>query len=382
MTLGALIDLGFPVDFLKQEINKIPLPSWNLEVSRVKRHSLSGIKVDVIVPKDTGVSFSFNEIKILIENSALSQKVKKTSLDIFRRIAEAEAKVHLCRIDEVHFHEIGAVDTLIDIIGTSLGIEYLQIEEIYSSPLPYSRGFIQCEHGTLPCPGPATLELLKGVSLYGIDIDKEIVTPTGAAIISTLSKGFSTMPPLILEKAGYGAGSFEIREIPNLLRIILGSTAGEKQELDKVVVMEANIDDMNPEYFDYLLERLFEEGALDVSISALQMKKNRPGILLRVITLPNKLHPLSEVIFKNSSTSGVRYYEVNRIKLKRKIEHLETPYGLIKVKIFEGSGEETYFHPEYEDLKRIAKENGISLKEAEEFLREIFVKKKSLRDMR
>lgn len=371
MVLGALIDLGLPIEKLKEDLNKLSLPSYKIEAFKEKRHGLSGTKVEIETHGINNLSLNIKDIERLLKESPLSPKVKTTALEIFTRIVGAEAKVHQEAIDDVHFHEIGAIDSIIDIVGSSIGIEYLGIKEIYSSPLPYTRGLIQCQHGTLPCPAPATLELLKGVPVYGVDIDKELVTPTGAAIISTLCKSFSPIPPVRLEKIGYGLGSFQISEIPNLLRIILAEQEDQKYEEDRAVVIEANIDDMNPEYFDYLMERLFENGALDVSLSAIQMKKNRPGVLLRVITSPDDFSCLKEIIFKESTTTGLRYYEAKRIKLKRTIKGVETPYGKIKVKIITYQDGKTLFHPEYEDLKRIAKANNISLREADQILEKI-----------
>jgi hypothetical protein len=376
MVLGALIDLGFPVEKLREELQKIPLPPFTIETAREKRHELSGIKVNIALQDSRGLSLSFKEIEELIEHSSLSPRVKEMSHRIFQRVAEAEAQVHGQAIADIHFHEMGAIDSIADIVGTSIGIDYLRIDEIFSSPLPFTRGFIQCQHGTLPCPGPATLELLKGVPMYGMDIEKEIVTPTGAAIISTLSKGYSPMPALRLEKIGYGAGSFKLGKIPNLLRIVLGEGDNTAYEEDRAVVIEAHIDDMNPEFFDYLVERLSEKGAFDVSLSSLQMKKNRPGVLLRVISSPDKFHEHKEILFHHSTTTGIRYHEVKRIKLRRRVTKVETPFGTIRVKIIEGLNRKTLIHPEYDDLKKIANEQGISLREAEQSLQRIFAELK------
>lgn len=375
MTLGALIDLGLPFEKLKRELKKVPLPSYKIEALKKKRNGLNGIKVDIKIQKTKKRFRSFKEIEGMIKKSSLSPGVKTMSLNIFKRVAEAEAKVHQETIEGVHFHEIGAIDSIIDIVGASIGIKHLGIEEIYSSPLPFTRGLIRCEHGTLPCPGPATLELLRGVPVYGMDIKRELVTPTGAAILSTLSKGYSLLPAMRMEKIGYGVGSFQLKEIPNLLRIIVGEAEGNYGE-DRVLTIEANIDDMNPEFFDYLFERLFEKGALDVSLSSLQMKKNRPGILLRVISGADTFDQLKEIIFKESTTTGLRYYEVKRVKLERTVREVETPYGKIKVKMIKGPDGKTSFHPEYDDLKRIARERGISLPEADQTLEKFLTKLK------
>jgi hypothetical protein len=375
MVLGALIDLGLPVEKLKKELKKLPFPSWTIEAFREKRHSLSGVNVKIRIKNCKGLSLSLKEIDRTIKTSSLSSNVKTMSRAIFRRVAEAEARVHGEVLKDVHFHEIGAIDSIIDIVGASIGIEYLGIQEICSSPLPFNRGFIRCQHGTLPCPGPATLELLKGVPVYGAAVEKELVTPTGAAILTTLCRSYSTIPSLRLEKIGYGAGSLDLKEVPNLLRIILGEKEDSCAE-DRAIVIEANIDDMNPEFFDYLMERLFEKGALDVSLSSLQMKKNRPGVLLKVITSPDTFDQVKEIIFMESTTAGIRFYEVKRIKLKRLGEEIKTPFGKVRVKIIKGYDGRTFFHPEYDDLKKIARKKNISLREADQFLQNIFIKSK------
>jgi uncharacterized protein (TIGR00299 family) protein len=284
--------------------------------------------------------------------------VKKTSLAIFQRLAEAEAKVHGQRVEEVHFHEVGAVDSIVDIVGTAIGIDYFQPIKILSSELPMGRGFVQCQHGRLPLPAPATLEVLKGYPLKNVEVEGELVTPTGAAIVATLSSDVTSFPAMTVEKIGYGMGKMDFPDRPNLLRLVLGETT-EAYLTDRVTILEANIDDMNPEFYDYLMERLFDRGALDVSLTPLLMKKNRPGTLLRVIAQEHDAEALSDIILRESSTLGVRSYAAARKKLPREIKEVETKYGRVRVKV---SGD-LRFQPEYEDCKRIALEKGVPIQE-------------------
>jgi len=261
-------------------------------------------------------------------------------------------------VEEVHFHEVGAVDSIVDIVGTAIGIDHFAPARIVSSELPMGKGFVQCQHGPLPLPAPATLEILKGYPIKNVDVEGELVTPTGAAIVVVLSSGVDSGMKMKVDRIGYGMGRKEFPDRPNLLRLVLGQ-AVDQYQADQAVVLEANIDDMNPEFYDFLMERLFERGALDVSLSPIQMKKNRPGTLLRVIAEEKDADGLSEVILRESTTLGVRSYLVARKKLLREISEVETKYGRVRVKI---SGE-LRFQPEYDDCKRIALEKGVPIQE-------------------
>ena len=293
----------------------------------------------------------------MIETSMLAQSIKEKSLAIFRRLAEAEAKVHGQSLEEIHFHEVGAVDSIVDIVGTAIGIDYFAPERIVSSELPMGRGFVRCQHGRMPVPAPATLEILKGYPIKNVDVEGELVTPTGAAIVAALSSGPSSWTNMKIDRIGYGMGRSDFPDRPNLLRLILGETV-ETYGSDRVAVLEANIDDMNPEFYDYLMERLFERGPGRFP-DPLQMKKNRPGTLLRVIVEEKDAEALSEVILRESTTLGVRIYPVRRKKLDREIREVETQYGRVRVKV---SGD-LRFQPEYEDCKRIALEKGVPIQE-------------------
>ncbi|MCX8011710.1 MAG: nickel pincer cofactor biosynthesis protein LarC, partial [Desulfobacterota bacterium] len=265
-------------------------------------------------------------------------------------------------IEEVHFHEIGATDTIIDIVGTVVGIYHLNIDKIIASPLPLGRGFVHCNHGTIPLPAPATLEILREIPVYGNCSVAETVTPTGAAIIATLAQSFGPIPLLKIEKIGYGVGKREDQGIPNLLRIILGNPEKNFHK-ESLVVIETNIDDLNPEFYDYVFESLFAQGALDVLLVPVQMKKNRPGVILKVIANESNKSDLIRTMFRETTTLGVRVNTVERFQLFRKTELVETPWGKVRVKLIEGVNGNLEAYPEYEDCKKIAREKNISLKQ-------------------
>ena len=358
MTLAALLDLGFPQEKLRQELAKLGLENYSLDIIKGSRGGIAALGVDVKVGPQEEHHRHFSDIRKMIATSSLTQDVKGMSLAIFQRLAEAEAKIHRQKVEEVHFHEVGAVDSIVDIVGTAIGIDHFAPVRIVSSELPMGKGFVQCQHGRLPLPAPATLEILKGYPIRNADVEGELVTPTGAAIVAALSSGVNSWTNMKIGQIGYGMGKKEFPDRPNLLRLILGETI-EAYPADRVAVLEANIDDMNPEFYDFLMERLFDRGALDVSLSPLLMKKNRPGTLLRVISEEKDADGLSEVILRESTTLGVRSYGVTRKKLHREISEVETKYGKVRVKI---SGE-LRFQPEYEDCKRLALEKGVPIQE-------------------
>jgi uncharacterized protein (TIGR00299 family) protein len=358
MTLAALLDLGLPLEKLQEDLKKLGLTNYSLEVRPGSRSGIGALGLEVKVGSHEEHHRHFSDIRELITRSSLDPGVKEMSLAIFQRLAEAEARVHRKKVEEVHFHEVGAVDSIVDIVGTAIGISFFRPDRIYASELPMGWGFVHCQHGRLPLPAPATVEVLKGYPVKNVDVEGELVTPTGAAIVATLSSKASAFPPMKVEKIGYGMGKKEFPDRPNLLRLILGE-ATEAYQTDRAVVLESNIDDMNPEFYDYLMERLFQGGALDVSLSPLQMKKNRPGTLLRVIAEEKDTDALSELILQESTTLGVRSFPVSRKKLPREVREVETRYGKIRVKI---SGE-VRFQPEYDDCRRIAREKSIPIQE-------------------
>jgi uncharacterized protein (TIGR00299 family) protein len=358
MTLAALLDLGLPLEKLKEELAKLNLENFSLEISKGSRSGIAAVGLEVKVGAKEETHRHFLDIRRMIEASSLKESVKAMSLAIFQRLAEAEAKVHGQKVEEVHFHEVGAVDSIVDIVGTAIGIAHFEPLRIFSSELPMGRGFVQSRHGRLPLPAPATVEVLKGYPIKNVEVEGELVTPTGAAILAALSSGVSPASAIKIGRVGYGMGKKEFPDRPNLLRLALAETV-EAYLTDQVAVLEANIDDMNPEFYDYLMERLFERGALDVSLSSLLMKKSRPGTLLRVIAEEPDADALTELILRESTTLGVRSYAVGRKKLPREVKEAETKYGRVRIKV---SGE-MRFQPEYDDCKRIALEKGVPIQE-------------------
>ena len=367
MTLGAFFDLGVPIEWLKDRLEAIPLTGFEVLAETVSRHGIQAKSVEVRV-KDDATSRHYEDIKSILEKSPMSSGVKQRSLDIFERIADAEALIHGCPKEKVHFHEVGGIDALVDIVGTALCVDYLKIDSVIASPIPVGRGFVTCQHGTLPVPAPATLGILKGVPIYGTNIPHEMVTPTGAAIIATLAGSFKEMPDMIIEEIGYGAGKRELETQPNLLRIVLGTeiTNSEKEpgvyQADQIVILETCIDDMNPEVFGFLMERLFEKGALDVYWIPIFMKKNRPGTMIQVLCPENYREVLMTCILSESSSLGVRYYHVKRRMLGRERITVKTVYGEIEVKRITELDGSSRIIPEYEICKKIALEKNLPIR--------------------
>ena len=360
MFVAALLDLGLSLNKLDSELKKIPTLQFKLRKSKKTVHGIRATQFHVICPRKEA-DRSWKQIHSLITRSKLHADVKDIGNRIFSRLAEAEGKIHGVPADDVHFHEIGATDSIVDIMAAAIGCRELASDRFYFSPVPLGRGLTTSRHGTLPVPTPATLELLRGVPIQGIDVEGETVTPTGAAIVRTVGESFGEQPPMIAEKIGYGAGQKEFPGRPNLFRLVVGSTqAGWKQE--EMLVMETNIDDMNPEFYDYVLERLFTAGARDVFLSSIQMKKNRPGTLLRVIADPTSKEKLANILFRETSTIGVRYYPVGRMILNRRSEMVKTRFGAVRVKVVEQPDGTKRAAPEYDDLRRIAAARKVPLK--------------------
>jgi pyridinium-3,5-bisthiocarboxylic acid mononucleotide nickel chelatase len=361
MALGAFIDLGVPVDWLDESIRDIPLQDFAMLVSDVSRKGIRAKRIE-IKASDSSASRNYSQIVSLVERSRLSADVKARGISIFEQIAGAEAEIHGCPKEKVHFHEIGGVDSIVDIMGTALCIEYLGITKIFASKIPLGSGFVDCRHGTIPLPAPATVSILKGVPVYGVDINLELVTPTGAAILKALSESFGKLPEMTVEKTGYGAGRHGYGNIPNLLRVIIGNGL-ENKTVDEVVFhIETCIDDMNPEIFSFLMERLFEDGALDVWWTPVYMKKNRPGTKVHVISNPDRKDILISRILSETTTIGVRYHEENRKILPRYADEIKTIYGNVCVKRITDSDGKTRIVPEYEVCKKIAIEKNLPLK--------------------
>jgi len=371
MTLGALIDLGVPVGWLKESICNIPLKDFDLSVSVVSKNGIGAKRVEVKMA-DSSITRNYSQIVSLISNSPLSANVRERSIAIFEEIAGAEAQIHGCPKEKVHFHELGGVDSIVDIVGTVLCIEYLGITEISASRIPIGSGFVNCRHGIIPLPAPATVLILKGVPVYGVDTNHELVTPTGAAIVKALSVSFGNIPDMNIENTGYGAGKYDSGYIPNLLRIIIGTFPGGKHNDEVIFQIETCIDDMNPEIFSFLMERLFEDGALDVWWVPVYMKKNRPGTKVQVICYPDRKDVLIKRILSETTTTGVRYHEVKRKILSRCQDEIKTSYGTVCVKRVTNSDGTTRIVPEYEACKKIALEKKLPLKNVyENIIKEI-----------
>lgn len=366
MTLGAMIDAGLEVEELSRGISKLGLSGYEIEARKVTRQGISATLVDVQVMEE-GMERRLSDIEAILEASALDDDVKEASKKAFARLAAAEARIHRTTARDIHFHEVGGVDAIVDIVGAFVGLKCLGVQKVYASHLPLGRGTVECAHGTLPLPAPATLELLKGVPVYGRDIEAELVTPTGATIITSLTEDFGPPPPMRTESVGYGAGH---RDLPlsNILRLIIGSTEEPKNvrccgyQQEKVVMIEANIDDMNPEFYDHVMGRLFALGAMDVFLTPIHMKKNRPAVMLSVLLERERVNEALAVIFSETTTLGTRLYEVERRKLIREQVMVETAYGQVTVKVGRVGGGILNISPEYEDCRRIAEREGIPLK--------------------
>jgi uncharacterized protein (TIGR00299 family) protein len=321
-------------------------------------------KLVTVEVKDRDHPRDYKKIKSLLENCPLSDAVKSRSLTIFERLALAEADIHGCTPDEVHFHEVGGVDAIVDIVGTALGLEKLGINQVISSRIPLGSGFVDCQHGKLPVPAPATIEILKAVTVYGTDVAHELVTPTGAAIITSLAESFGPFPAMRVEKTGYGAGQRELADRPNLLRIITGSPAASADGLstDEIIILEACIDDMNPELFGYIMERLFSDGALDVYWIPLHMKKNRPGTMAQVLCEEADKDRLIQRLLSESTSLGVRYYKARRKLLARERLTIQTSLGEIQVKRVKDPDGNERLVPEYDVCREIALKRNLPLR--------------------
>ncbi|HEX4786569.1 MAG TPA: nickel pincer cofactor biosynthesis protein LarC [Candidatus Sulfotelmatobacter sp.] len=409
MFLGALIDAGVSPRLLEDAVAALDVGA-RLAISRVVRSGISATKVDVWVdgekdlpreeywanqdvalapartksehdhgdhhghnqsragtpePHDHEHGRGLGEIREIIGKANISDAARKTAISIFEALGTAEAKIHATSIEKVHFHEVGAVDAMVDIVCASVGAEALGVDEIVCSPLNVGGGSVKCAHGTFPVPAPATVELLKDTPVYSTGIQVELVTPTGAAIVKMLAGRFAAFPEMKIEKSGYGAGSRDLPGVPNVVRLTVGeveSTLALKTSSEIITVLEANLDDLNPQVFGYVMDRLLEDGALDVFGMPVQMKKNRPGTLLTVLCKPEDAGNLTQLIFTETTTLGVRRRDERRQSLARRWENVSTPWGEVRIKIASMNGAITNCAPEYEDCRRIAAEHHVPLK--------------------
>jgi len=408
MFLGALVDAGVPLELLKKTVAALGVDA-RLEVSRVQRSGISAVKLDVIaagqkeLPREEfwekqaleagyphhhehGHSHhehnehshehehphehhhahrGLKEIREIIGRADISGAAKERALRIFEVLGTAEARVHNTDVEHVHFHEVGAIDAIVDITCAAVGAEALAVDEIVCSPLNVGGGTVQCAHGTFPVPAPATLEILRHAPIYSGQVQKELVTPTGAAIVSVLAPRFSNFPRIKAEKIGYGAGSRDLKDFPNVLRLTIGETLEKHSSLipeESISILEANVDDMTPQLFGYVMERALQDGALDVFATSVQMKKNRPGMLLTVLCRPEDTPRLTRLLFAETTTLGVRMREEKRARLARRHLTVTTRWGEIRMKVANLNGSISNYAPEYEDCRRIAEQHRIPLK--------------------
>ncbi len=357
MTVGALIDAGAPFPIVIDALESLSTGA-TFAVEKTKRGGVAASKFKVHLSAEPQKHRHLPHILAIIERSQISARAKQNATAVFQRLAEAESSVHGVSIEKVHFHEVGAADSIADIVGACVALDLLNIDEVCSSAINVGSGTVMTEHGVLPIPAPATANLLAGKPIYARGPAVELTTPTGAAIAAALSTGFGVMPPMRISSIGHGAGDRDFKESPNVLRVLIGERTGAP-ESTVVSVIEANIDDSSPQVLGYALERLMEAGALDASLSPLQMKKNRPGSLLRVIAKPQDQEALAQLVFAETSTLGLRIYTAERRIEERRIVEVETQYGKIRIKV---SGHGT-FAPEYEDCRAIASRTGTALQE-------------------
>lgn len=394
MTLGALVDAGVPPEILTDGLATLKLDAeFSLRFEKAVKHNITGTRAIVDVHPahnssdaaeshahshahshhhhEHGPSRHLSDIFKLLDDSDVDAAVRDTAKRVFDRLAEAEAKVHNTSKDNVHLHEVSGIDSIVDIVGSVIGITYLEVDAVYASPLSLGRGFVRCAHGVMPVPVPGTMELLQGVPIHQTDIPKELVTPTGAALITTLSQGFGVMPQMRLDRIGYGAGTRDLEQRPNLLRLCLGEstsdtdlkTTHDHAETDNVDIIETNVDDMSPEITGYVTTQLFEHGALDVFLAPVYMKKGRPATQITVLCPTTHRNRLIELLLTETTTFGVRLSSADRIKLRRDFVEVETQWGTIQAKRGYLNGTLIKTVPEYEDCKRLAEQNNVPLRQ-------------------
>lgn len=375
MNLGAMIDLGIEKDYLVTELNKLNLKGWELVVQKDQRHGIHGTKVTVKQTTHEHAHRHLSDIKKIIGESTLHDKIKDLSMKIFQKIADAEATVHGISVERVHFHEVGAIDSIVDIVGAAICFNALEVDAVLVSDVELGSGFVKCDHGKLPVPAPATAEIVKGIPVKKGGVDFEATTPTGAAIIATLATHFGTDMLIKTERTGYGVGHKEHPDVPNLLRVSLGQSASVSQSGHDALQIECNIDDMNPEFYDHISEKLFSAGAADVYLSTIMMKKGRPGIILHVICEKEAAEQIKNIIFTETTSLGVRTFPFRKDTLAREFETVRSDFGDIRIKRSFFHGIEVSAKPEYEDCKRIANENGLPVKEIYNKVMALLIKK-------
>jgi uncharacterized protein (TIGR00299 family) protein len=360
MCLGALVDAGVPVTHLRRELGKVPLKGYRISAKQVRRAGVSATRVVVELTSKRTARRRFKDVKGIIDKSALPAGIRKKGIKVFRTLFEAEARVHGEPYTKIHLHELGAVDAIVDVLGTLVCIERLGVERAVASPVNLGWGTVRTEHGELPVPAPATAELLKGMPVYSSAHPRELTTPTGAAILKTIASDFGEMPAMALEAVGTGAGGHNLRDRPNVLRAFVGEAAAGAAA--DVAVLETNIDDMDPRLYEHVMELLLRAGALDVYLTNILMKKSRPAVKLTVLCAEDKRAELADIVLRETTTLGVRHSRMGRTVLERETVKVATKYGTVRVKVA-SIGKQVKRMPEYEDLKRAAKKHGVTVAE-------------------
>lgn len=371
MNLGAMIDLGVDPDYLKTELQKLNIEGFHLEIQKDIRRGVSGTKATVVIENpDNEKHRHLRHVEELINQSSLSDKVKSNSLKIFDLIAVAEGKVHNISKERVHFHEVGALDSIADIVGAAICLDYLNVDKVMSAPIQLGGGMVKCAHGIMPVPAPATAEIVQNVPVRTGLVQYEATTPTGAAILVATVDEFTDRIDFQIDKVAYGIGQRDVSEVPNVLRVYLSETSQKTDDtsLEEAWMLECNIDDMNPEWYDHLFGKLFEAGASDVFLTPIIMKKSRPANMLSVLCNENIVPEIKAIIFNNSTTIGLREYAVSKTVLERQEKEIETELGKVRVKCSYFQGREIRFKPEFEELKKLATEHGLSLNEVEKII--------------
>jgi uncharacterized protein (TIGR00299 family) protein len=365
MVLGAVLDAGVPREAIQSALNSLALPI-TVEVERVKRCGFAATKATITAPDQEDYRF-LPDIEELLNRANLTQEQRELAVAIFRKLAAAEAAAHGMPIERVHFHEVGALDSIADIVGSAVGLHLLGVEKFTSSPVPTGTGTVKAAHGYMPIPTPGTLELLKGVPIAPSTIEFELTTPTGAAILTTVVTEYTRTPAMTVQRVGHGAGTKDFLDRPNILRLWVGESidgpTGKATEADTVVVLETNLDDVTAELVGYCMERLFAAGALDVFAIPIQMKKNRPGVLLSVIGEPSHVTELEAILFRETATFGIRRSTMQRSKLQRESVTIQTPWGPVRAKRGWRTDGFAVVTPEYEDCAQIARQHGLPLRE-------------------
>ena len=376
MILGAMVAAGVEPDYLRAQLSLLSVSGFDIHFEKVNRSGLSATYARVETAHEHKHRH-LSDIKQIIEASALSASVKNRAVQIFMRLAEAEARVHNEPVEHVHFHEVGALDAIVDVVGAAICFDALQIERFICSPLHVGSGFVKMAHGQFPVPPPAVTELLKGVPFYATDIKGELLTPTGAAIITTVCSEYGPIPRMTTERNGYGAGTREYQDFPNVLRVLVGQTEDSAPRDERLCMIETNLDDASPQIIGHVMDRVLELGALDCFFTPVQMKKNRPGVLLSVLCGPGEKETVLKLLFTETTTLGVRSYEVMRRALERSVVRVETPYGPIDVKVAHLDGRVVNEMPEFEQCRQAAANANVPLKVVEEAARKELWKQRS-----